>query len=392
MRSAIRIRRYYENMVWPVVILLPAAFILSVILTGVLVRLGHGLGAMDSPGAPGHVKSVRHIPNIGGIAIAWPLIISLFAGVVLVNTCWGFLISIVPALGSFESRLDQTTPTVLAFATGLLLLHVIGLLDDRRSIGAWPKLLVQLVIAVVLSAWFDVRLLRMVDDSIGMGPVPSILITVVWIVVITNAVNFMDNMDGLAGGVSAIAGSFLMAAAILNEQWFIAATLAVLVGSILGFLVYNINPAKIFMGDGGSLVIGFALAVLVARTTFYNPAEQGTGLGTGWYGIFMPLAILAVPLYDLVTVSVLRISQGRSPLVGDQQHYSHRLVMRGLSRRGAVFVIWGIAGITGISGVFLAHLAPWQAILVGVQILLMLILLGVLEHASRRSAREHQGE
>lgn len=379
-------------MVWPVVILLPAAFIVSVILTGFLIRLGHGLGAMDSPGAPGHIKSVRRIPNIGGIAIAWPLIISLIVGVILVNTCWGFLISIVPALDSYESRLDQTTPTILAFAIGLLILHVIGFLDDRRSIGAWPKLFVQLAIAAVLSVWFDVRLLRMVDDFIGIGPVPSILITVVWIVVITNAINFMDNMDGLAGGVSAIAGLFLMAAAILNEQWFIAATLAVLVGSIMGFLVYNINPAKIFMGDGGSLVIGFALAVLVARTTFYNPAEQGTGLGTGWYGIFMPLAILAVPLYDLVTVSVLRISQGRSPLVGDQQHYSHRLVMRGLSRRGAVFMIWGIAAIIGISGVFLAHLAPWQAILVGVQILLMLILLGVLEHASRRSSGGHSDE
>ena len=232
----------------------------------------------------------------------------------------------------------------------------------------------------------------MVDDSLGMGSMPSIIITVVWIVIITNAVNFMDNMDGLAGGVSAIAGSFLMAAAILNEQWFIAATLAVLVGSILGFLVYNINPAKIFMGDGGSLVIGFALAVLVARTTFYNPAEQGTGLGSGWYGIFMPLAILAVPLYDLFTVSILRISQGRSPMVGDQQHYSHRLVMRGLSRRGAVFVIWGIAAVTGMSGVFLAHLAPWQAILVGVQILLILVMLGVLEHASRRASGDHEGE
>ena len=82
------------------------------------------------------------------------------------------------------------------------------------------------------------------------------------------------------------------------------------------------------MGDGGSLVIGFALAVLIARTTFYNPAEQGTGIARGWYGIFMPLAILAVPLYDLFTVSLLRLKQGRSPLVGDQQHYSHRLVTR----------------------------------------------------------------
>ena len=197
-------------------------------------------------------------------------------------------------------------------------------------------------------------------------------------------------MDGLAAEVSVIAGGFLMASAILNEQWFIAATLAVLVGSTAGFLLFNLPPARIFMGDGGSLVIGLALAVLVARTTFYNPVEAGTGLGTAWYGVFMPLAILAVPLYDLLTVSVLRISQGKSPLVGDQQHYSHRLVNRGFSRRSAVFFIWSIAIITGIAGVSLAHLAPWQAILVGVQVLLILGLLGVLEHASRKATGHDQ--
>ena len=101
----------------------------------------------------------------------------------------------------------------------------------------------------------------------------------------------------------------------------------------------------------------------------------------------MPLAILAVPLYDLITVSILRLKQGRSPFVGDQQHYSHRLVERGLSSRGAVAVSWCIAAVTGIAGVSLAHLAPWQAVLVGVQVLLVLLMLGVLEHASRRATR-----
>tara|TARA_Y100000589_G_scaffold328376_1_gene372357 strand:+ start:905 stop:2032 length:1128 start_codon:yes stop_codon:yes gene_type:complete len=366
-----------------VLILMPVAFIVSLILTGIVVRVGRRMGAMDTPGAAGHAKSVRNVPNIGGIAIAWPLIGGLLVGMLLVCTAWDSMVSIVPALSAYEARLDQTAPTVLAFAIGLLLLHVMGLIDDRRSIGPWPKLLLQIGIAAVMAIWFDVRLLRMIDEPLGIGPVPSVIITVVWIVVITNAINFLDNMDGLASGVAAIACSFLMAAAILNEQWFIAATLAVLIGSLVGFLVFNFPPAKIFMGDGGSLVIGFALAVLVVRTTFYNPVEEGTGLGSGWYGIFMPLAILAVPLYDLITVSCIRISQGRSPLVGDQQHYSHRLVARGLSNRGAVIVIWGATLVTGIAGVSLAHLAPWQAVLAGIQVLLIVALLAVLEHASR---------
>ena len=370
-------------MVWPVLVLLPVGFIVSVILTMFLGRVGHGLGTLDSPGASGHAKAIRQVPNIGGIAIAWPLIGAMLGGLVLVFVAWDFLVSIVPSLEAYEARLDDTTPTVLAFAIGVLVLHVMGFIDDRRSVGPWPKLLVQVGVAAALSIWFDVRLLRMIDEPLGIGSVPSAIITVVWIVIITNAINFLDNMDGLAGGVGAIAGLFLMTAALLNDQWFIAATLAVLVGSIAGFLVFNMPPAKIFMGDSGSLVIGFALAVLVARTTFYNPEENGTGLGSGWYGLFMPVAILAVPLYDLVTVSVLRICQGRSPLVGDQQHYSHRLVSRGLSPRGAVLVIWCVAAVTGIAGVSLAHLAPWQAILVGVQVVLILVMLGVLEHASR---------
>lgn len=376
------------SMVWPVLLLVPVAFLASVILTGVLVKVGRGLGALDSAGSRGHLKSIRDVPNIGGIAIAWPLIGSLLLGIALVSFAWDFLVSIVPSLADYEARLDATTPTVLAFAVGLLLLHVIGLFDDRRGIGPWPKLIVQVLVAAALATWFDVRLLRMVDEPLGIGPVPSIIITVAWIVIVTNAINFLDNMDGLAGGVSAIAASFLMAAALLNGQWFIAASLAVLIGSLAGFLVFNVPPAKLFMGDCGSLVIGFALAVFVARTTFYNPSEQGTGLGTGWYGIFMPLAILAVPLYDLVTVTVLRLSQGRSPFIGDQQHYSHRLVSRGLSERGAVLFIWCVAAVTGIAGVSLAHLAPWQAILVGVQVLLILLLLGILEHASRGATRD----
>ena len=212
-------------------------------------RVGHRLEILDSPGSRPHQIGKAHSQHRWH-AIAWPLIISLFTGVILVNACWGHLVSLVPALEAYQSRLDQTTPTVLAFALGLLLLHVTGLLDDRRGHRRWPSFSFSWRSPPL---WLSGSMsgCAAVGDSLGMGSMPSIIITVVWIVIITNAVNFMDNMDGLAGGVSAIAGSFLMAAAILNEQWFIAATLAVLIGSILGF-VYNINPAKIFMGDGGS--------------------------------------------------------------------------------------------------------------------------------------------
>lgn len=256
---------------------------------------------------------------------------------------------------------------------------MIGLLDDRRPLGPFPKLIVQLICATVMVSWFDVRLLTL------LGPVASITLTILWIIVITNAINFLDNMDGLAGGVSAIAGSLFMIAALVNHQWFIAATLALLIGGLIGFLVFNFPPAKIFMGDGGSLVVGFLLAVLTARTTFYNEDAPAAALGGGWYGVFMPIVVLAIPLYDFVSVTIIRVFQGRSPFVGDQQHFSHRLVQRGLSKRGAVTVIWALTAITGIGGISLGQLQGWQAILVGIQTGAVLLLLALFEHASRRS-------
>ena len=116
---------------------------------------------------------------------------------------------------------------------------MLGLLDDRRSLNPWLKLAVQLVVALLIVWMFDVRLLEM------LGTGPSIVLTILWIVVVTNAINFMDNMDGLAAGVSAIAAGMFMAACIVNQQWFIAATLALLIGSLVAFLLFNFPPAKI---------------------------------------------------------------------------------------------------------------------------------------------------
>ena len=258
----------------------------------------------------------------------------------------------------------------------MTVLHVMGLVDDRRGLPAFPKLLVQIAVAAVLVVWFDVRLLTL------LGTGGSIAVTIVWIVAVTNAINFLDNMDGLSGGVAAIASALFMVACLVNAQWFIGATLALLLGGLLGFLIFNFPPAKIFMGDGGSLVVGFLLAVLTARTTYLHP-----DLGEGWYAVFMPVVVLAIPLYDLATVTIIRLSQGKSPFVGDQQHFSHRLVQRGLSKRGAVLVIWAFTAITGIGGIALGRLEGWQAALVGVQTLLVLFTLALFEHASRRAAR-----
>lgn len=375
------------GMVLPIVVLIVVGLAISLPITAWLVRLGHRADMLDTPGARGHVKELRRVPNIGGtaiyLAVALPMVGGLAAIRLIDSEAWR---DWMPALAEHLSRIRQTTPTAVAMLACMTILHVIGLIDDRRSLGPLPKFIAQFACAAVMAVWFDVRLLTVLDNRLPFGEAPSVIITILWIVAITNAINFMDNMDGLAGGVSAIAAALFMIATILNAQWFIAGTLALLLGGLIGFLIFNFAPAKIFMGDGGSLVIGFLLAILTARTTYYDPAQPDFALGGGWYGLFMPLIVLAIPLYDFITVSFIRIRQGKSPLVGDQQHFSHRLVQRGLSKRGAVIVIWGATAVTGIGGISLGSLRGWQAVLVGGQTLLVLMIIGLLEHASRRSS------
>lgn len=365
-------------------------------LTAALVRIGHRAGALDTHGGPGHAKELRPVPNIGGIAIftsiALPMLIGL-AWIGLAGDAW--IGEIVPELGAHVERVRETMPTALAMLAALAALHVLGLIDDRRGLGAPIKLVVQFAAAGAMVLWFDVRLLTALDGWFGGGQIASIIVSILWIVLITNAVNFLDNMDGLAGGVCAIAGAFFLIATILNAQWFIAATLGLMIGGLIGFLFFNFprkdGGARIFMGDGGSLVLGFLLAILTMRTTYYDPAQESYVLGGGWYAVFMPVIVLAIPLYDFFTVTAIRVSQGSSPFVGDQQHFSHRLVERGMTKRGAVLVIWAATAVTGVGGVSLGSLEAWQAALVGVQTLLVLGMLAIIEHASRHARNGRAG-
>jgi UDP-GlcNAc:undecaprenyl-phosphate GlcNAc-1-phosphate transferase len=201
-------------------------------------------------------------------------------------------------------------------------------------------------------------------------------------------------MDGLAGGVTVVAASLFLAATLTTRepQWFVAACLALLVGACLGFLFYNWprkGGATIFMGDSGSLLLGFMLAFLTVRTNYFAsdpgaPTAVRLSASSHWYALLTPIIVLAVPLYDFVSVTLIRLSQGKSPFVGDLQHLSHRLVNRGLSKAMAVVVICGITAVTGMSAIFLRELSPGYASLVGVQTSLMLIVLAIFEYAASR--------
>jgi len=369
-------------MVMLLVILCFGACVISLIGTWVALRLSHRVGAMDSAPMEGQIKNdARQIPNTGGIGIVlalwFPMLIGLL-GVTLLDA--ESFTGMLEPVQSVWADLQERVSLGWALLGCIVGLHLLGLIDDRRPMGARSKLIIMLVPAVIFAVFFDTRLLTMLDGYAG-GAWLSIVLTIVWIVAITNAMNFIDNMDGLSAGIAAIAGGLFLIAAILNAQWFIGVILALLVGGCLGFLVFNFPPAKIFMGDGGSLVIGFVLAITTVRTTYIPVDGSGPDAGA-WYGLLMPIAVLAVPLYDFVTVTVIRIYQGKSPFVGDLQHFSHRLRDRGLGNRGTILVIYALTACSGIAGILLTRASAWEAGMLGAQVMMILGALALFEYRS----------
>lgn len=361
------------------------ALAISLPLTGLLIRLGHRWGQLDAPDAPetgGRKNHAVPTPSTGGIAIFIAIvtpILAIVGAMWLVEpdawSQWAWLSPIAPHVQGLRSQ----TPLALGLAAALGVLHGLGLVDDRKHLGPMLKLGVQLIVALGLAIALDVRILHLLETQWGViGLIASVTLSVLWMLVITNAMNFLDNMDGLSGGVAAIIAALFLAATLINGQWFIAALAALLLGALVGFLFFNFPPAKVFMGDGGSLVIGMSLAVLSIRTTYYDP-QLGDVESSHLHAMLTPLILLAVPLYDFTSVTLIRIAQGRSPFVGDQSHFSHRLVRKGLSRRTAVLVIWLCTLATGLGGVMLASLAAWQAVIVGLQVLAILAVLAMLE-------------
>jgi UDP-GlcNAc:undecaprenyl-phosphate GlcNAc-1-phosphate transferase len=296
---------------------------------------------------------------------AGPLVLT--TGLALIGANW---FDVDPALiGGVWEQL----PLLLGFLGGCLVLGLLGLIDDRRDLGPFVKLGVQLLTTTLFVVLCDVRLLVFLPTW------ASVVVTVLWITTVTNAFNFLDNMDGLSAGVACVCSVAFMAAAasVAPPQWFVVATLACLVGSLLGFLCWNFPPAKVFMGDAGSLVIGFVLGVLTVRTTFL---PEGAPLAGRWYALLAPVVVLALPLYDLVTVSLIRLSRGKSPFVGDTNHFSHRLVARGMTRRTAVLCLYLVAAATSIAAILLpAVTTPLAAGMIFAQTLLILGVIALLE-------------
>ena len=345
------------------------SFASSAVLTAMAKRVAPRLGLVAYPKADRYHRSI--IPLGGGMAIFLTLALSLIAGAAAMR------LLVVPGhLGWIAERAHLNPADFLRHCGELLvillcatILFLVGLWDDKHALGPFVKLAFQFLVAFLAAAFADVRVEFFIQNRI----VTSIL-SAFWIVLIVNAFNFLDNMDGASAGIAAIASSVLLTAAAFNGQVFVSSLAIVFVGILLGFLVFNFPPASIFMGDAGSLVVGFFVALLTLRTDYYHQAQSGA-----WYPVLLPLIAMAVPLYDFTSVTLLRIRQGKSPFVGDTQHFSHRLRRRGLTDRQTALTLYLATLCTGLGATFLYQVNLVGAILIVGQTLLIVGIIGVFE-------------
>ena len=239
---------------------------------------------------------------------------------------------------------------VVGIFVGATLVSIVGALDDSRGLGSYLKLLFQIAAAFILIlSGVQVRLFDGILD---------IVLTLFWVVGITNAFNLLDNMDGLSSGVATIAAAFFTLLAAMSDQYLVGTLAAALCGACIGFLVYNWNPARVFMGDTGSLFLGFLLAAVGIKLRF--PANTAS---ITW---MIPILVMALPVFDTTLVFFSRLRRRKNPLTTPgKDHVSHRLARRTGSQREAVLLCYLITGGTGLASIFLTQANLQEALFIG---------------------------
>lgn len=277
--------------------------------TPIFKALAIKLNIVDKPG--GRKLQKYAIPYLGGLAIIIPLLFSLT------------LLTFIPIfkVDRFELLFGLVLPGVL--------MAIVGLLDDIYQLSALSRLISQSVAGFTTSylLYSSNSGIQIFDNSIL-----NLFTTTIWIIGIINAFNFIDNMDGLAGGVAMFAAFGFFIISLSNGQLLVAALSAAICGSCIGFLFWNRNPARIYMGDSGALFLGFMLAAISIRVD-----SDGSNY---LQSIFTPLVMLAIPFIDTAQVIISRLRRGVSPLQGGRDHISHKLLLLGVNEKTAVQIIW----------------------------------------------------
>ena len=325
------------------------AFAFSFAATPIVYRFAFKIGAIDVPRDSRRMHK-KPIPRLGGLAIIFGFTVAI--------CCFG-----------------QLTRSLGAILAGAAIIAVMGVVDDCKNLDAKLKFCIQIIAALVVIIFGNIRITVLTNPNI-FSDNPYVVLpdwlsgvtTVLWIVFITNAVNFIDGLDGLAAGVSAIMSVSLVFIAVRVGEYSVATVGLAIMGACFGFLPFNFNPAKIFMGDTGSTFLGFMLATL---------SIQGVVKSYAIISFAVPLLILGLPLFDALFAMIRRIYHGQSPMTADRGHLHHRLIDMGFSQKQTVFILYTISGILGITAVILAESGTLRALILLICVLLFLIIEGL---------------
>ncbi len=308
--------------------------VISLIITPLMIKVSPLIGALDKP----NKRKVHTVP------------VSMLGGVVLLIS---FLVGLV--IGHPLER--EYLPIVI----GAILINFLGLIDDLYDLKPIVKLIGQIAISSIV-VYYDITLdlITLPFGIIIEFGIFSVPMTILWIVAVTNAINLIDGLDGLAAGVSLIALCTIGFISILQQNIFIMMICSVLIGSILGFIRYNFYPAKIFLGDNGALMLGYIIGVL-SLLGFKNITL---------ISLFFPIIILAVPFIDMLVAMIRRYRQGKPIMQADKSHLHHKLLELGYTHPQTVILIYSIAILFSIASIILYLSTSWGAVLIGFMILI----------------------
>ena len=321
--------------------------LISFMSTPAVKKMAFKVGAIDVPKDDRRMHD-HPIPRLGGLAIAIAFLLATF----------------------LFGEIDMQMQGVLL---GSIVILVLGVLDDCMTLRAMPKFVVQIFAAViVVTHGCSIRYVTnpfssIPGDCIDLGMFAGPL-TVLWIVTITNAVNFIDGLDGLAVGVSGISTATMLVISLLVSEQNVAVILAALLGACLGFIPYNFNPAKIFMGDTGATFLGFILATLSIQGLFKLYAV---------ISFAVPFLILGVPFFDICFAVTRRLLRHQNPMTADRGHIHHRLIDMGFSQKQTVAITYTLTGILGLAAVLLASSGEVKTLIL-IAAVLVVAMLGVM--------------
>jgi len=271
------------------------------------------------------------VPLAGGLAVLTGILLPLAIGAILLKLD----VVKVSATNAIVHGLDRRAMELVVLALGAIAITLLGWLDDKHELKALPKFLGQLVIAIAVAAACK-RITLFVHSEVF-----SYAITILWLLTIINAFNFMDNMNGLCAGLGAIGAFCFALIAAAHGEYLVAITGFLMGGALVGFLPWNFPHARAFLGDAGSHLVGYLLAVMAILPHFYTKQNPHP------FAVLSPLLVLAVPLFDLAQVSLFRTLHRQPFWIGDTNHLSHRLTRAGFSRTQAVLILWLAATLLG---------------------------------------------